>query len=160
MGFSFSRRGEISRRDRRRAARRHAGWMSSYVVATELQPWSVAMADNVPCVVRDLSIRGAGLELAQQDVRDGDQLVLDLQLGSSRRASIQLIGEVRHATPATNGCVRVGVEFVGMGTLEHAVLDRLLADLPRRPEPTPDPLGAETDSLGADADPERVSAHD
>ena len=121
-----------SRRDRRRAARRDAGWMSSYVVATDTEAWAIAMADNVPCVVHDLSVRGAGLELAQDDVGVGDQLVLDLQLGSSRKASIQLTSEVRHATPAANGCVRVGVEFVGIGTLEHALLDRLLDDLERR----------------------------
>jgi hypothetical protein len=118
-----------SRRERRRAARRDAGWMSSYVVATDTEVWAIALADNVPCVVHDLSLRGAGLELAQDDVGVGDQLVLDLQLGSTRKASIQLTGEVRHATPADNGCVRVGVEFVGIGTLEHALLDRLLDDL-------------------------------
>ena len=118
-----------TRRERRRAARRAAGWMSSYVVANDAEAWAIAMADNVPCVVHDLSLRGAGLELAQDDVGIGDQLVLDLQLGSTRKASIQLTGEVRHATPADNGCVRVGVEFVGIGTLEHALLDRLLDDL-------------------------------
>ena len=105
--------------------------MSSYVVATDVDAWAIAMADNVPCVVHDLSIRGAGLELAQDDVGIGDQLVLDLQLGSTRKASIRLSGEVRHATPADNGCVRVGVEFVGIGTLEHALLERLLDDLER-----------------------------
>jgi hypothetical protein len=118
-----------SRRERRRAARRDAGWMSTYVVATDTEAWAIAMADNVPCVVHDLSLRGAGLELAQDAVGIGDQLVLDLQLGSTRKASIQLTGEVRHSTPADNGCVRVGVEFVGVGTLEHALLDRLLDDL-------------------------------
>jgi hypothetical protein len=109
--------------------------MSSYIVATDTEAWALAMADNVPCVVHDLSLRGAGLELAQDDVGIGDQLVLDLQLGSTRKASIQLTGEVRHATPADNGCVRVGVEFVGVGTLEHAVLDRLLTDLEQTRRP-------------------------
>ena len=51
-------------------------------------------------------------------LEEGD--VVDLQLGSDRKASIQLTGAVRHLTPTENGCVRAGVEFIGIGTLEHA----------------------------------------
>lgn len=128
-------------RERRRAARRDAGWMSSYTLANDDQPWAVALADNAPCVVHDLSITGAGLELARADVGIDDQLVLDLALGSDRRASIQLTGAVRHLTPTQNGCVRVGVEFVGMGTLEHALVQRLLDDLKQRRDPVVAPSG-------------------
>jgi hypothetical protein len=128
-------------RDRRRSARRDAGWMSSYTLANDDEPWAVALADNVPCVVHDISMSGAGLELARADVTVEDQLVLDLQLGSDRKASIQLTGAVRHITPTPNGSVRAGVEFVGLGTLEHALLQRLLDDLKRRKEPMVAPTG-------------------
>ncbi|MFN8027651.1 MAG: PilZ domain-containing protein [Acidimicrobiia bacterium] len=128
-------------RDRRRAARRDAGWMSTYTLANEDEPWAVALADNVPCVVHDLSITGAGLELARAEVTLDDHLLLDLQLGSARKASIQLTGAVRHMTPTDSGCVRVGVEFVAMGTLERALLQRLLDDLKRRKDPIVAPSG-------------------
>jgi hypothetical protein len=129
-------------RDRRRAARRDAGWMSSYALAKDDgDEWGLALADNVPCVVHDLSIRGAGLELARADVEANDQLRLHLQLGSDRKASIQLTGTVRHLTPTDNGCVRVGVEFVDMGTLEHALVQRLLEGLKERGDPIVAPTG-------------------
>jgi hypothetical protein len=128
-------------RDRRRATRRDAGWMSSYTLANDAEPWAVALADNVPCVVHDLSMSGAGLELARADVTVDDHLRLDLQLGSDRKASIRLTGAVRHLTPTANGCVRAGVEFVDLGTLEHALLQRLLDDLERRKEPVVAPTG-------------------
>jgi hypothetical protein len=134
-------------RDRRRAARRAAGWMSSYVVANGDDEWSISMADNVPCVVQDLSAAGVGLELASPDVRVDDQLVLDLQLGSDRRASIRLTGRVRHLTPSGHGCVRVGVEFLNVGNLERALLQRLLDDLKRRKSES-----AHADATHADAE--------
>jgi hypothetical protein len=133
--------GKPGRRDRRRSIRRDAGWMSSYTLANDAEPWAAALADNVPCVVHDLSMSGAGLELARADVAVDDHLRLDLQLGSDRKASVQLTGAVRHLTPTANGCVRAGVEFVHLGTLEHALLQRLLHDLERRKEPVVAPSG-------------------
>ncbi len=151
MGLSFRKKGADGAaartegkpgwRDRRRSARRNAGWMSSYVVAKGDEEWATALADNVPCVVHDLSITGAGLELARADVDLDDHLLLDLQLGGDRKASIQLTGAVRHLTPTGNGCVRAGVEFVGLGTLEHALLQRLLDDLKQRKDPVVAPTG-------------------
>ena len=137
MGLSFKRRegGKPTWRDRRRAARRDAGWMSSYVVANEVDTWGAQLADSVPCVVHDLSLTGAGLELARADVNIGDNLLVHLQLGGDRKASIQLTGAVRHLTPTDHGCMRAGVEFLGIGTLEHALLQRVLDDLERRKEP-------------------------
>jgi PilZ domain len=120
-------------RDRRRAARRDAGWMSSYGVRNDEVVWKTS-ADDVPCVVHDLSMGGAGLELTDAEVTVGDLVVIDLSLGSGRRASIQLDGRVQHVTPAEHGCVRVGVEFYDVGSLERALLQRLLDDL-KRPKP-------------------------
>ena len=76
MGLRFKKRegAKPTWRDRRRTARRDAGWMSSYVVANDVDPWGAALADNVPCVVHDLSVTGAGLELARADGNIGDNL--------------------------------------------------------------------------------------
>jgi len=143
MGLSFKKRAgaKPTWRDRRRAARRDAGWMSSYVVANDADQWETALADNVPCVVHDLSVTGAGLELARADVGIGDNLLLHLQLGGDRKASIHLTAAVRHLTPTDHGCVRAGVEFLAIGTLEHALLQRVLDDLERRKEPVVAPTG-------------------
>ena len=58
----------------------------------------------------------------------GDGLVLDLQLGEHRRASIRLAGEVRYARTDHEGVVRAGIEFVAVGDLERALLLRLLRE--------------------------------
>src|SRR2546425_533047 len=65
------------RRDRRRTARRAAGWESRYVLADcadEL--WFLAASDEAACVVRDLSMAGARLELEDRDLSVGDRMVL------------------------------------------------------------------------------------
>lgn len=84
--------------------------------------------DYEPCVLADLSTDGAGLELAEGEVRVGDQVELDLPLGANRRATIQLRGEIRHAS-ADDGRPRAGIEFTDVGDLERALLVRLLRDM-------------------------------
>jgi hypothetical protein len=85
--------------------------------------------DKDPCVLRDLSVAGAGLEFSDREVSVSDRVVLDLQLGNRQRASIQLTGEVRHATTDDQGMVTAGLEFVDIGDLERALLLRLLRDM-------------------------------
>ena len=82
-----------------------------------------------PCVLRDLSISGAGVELPDREVAVGDHVVLDLQLGDRQRASIQLAGVVRHAATDHRGIVIAGIEFVDVGDLERALLIRLLRNM-------------------------------
>ncbi len=117
--------------DRRRATRQTAGWASRYVVANEsTHIWYLAGAEYAPCVLQDLSLTGAGLELSSRDdVSVGDRVVLDLQLGERQRASIKVTGEVRHAKPVEAGTVVAGIEFTEVGDLERALLHRLLRDL-------------------------------
>jgi hypothetical protein len=118
------------RRDRRRTARRAAGWESRYVLADcadEL--WFLAASDEAACVVLDLSMAGARLELEDRDLSVGDRMVLDLRLGDRRLASIRLAADVRHATTDHEGRVTAGVEFDGVGDLERALLFRLVRDL-------------------------------
>jgi PilZ domain len=91
--------------------------------------WYFAAFDKDPCVLRDLSMAGAGLAFSDRNVAVGDRVVLDLQLGDRQRASIQLAGEVRHAATDPEGRVTAGIEFVDVGALERALLVRLLRDM-------------------------------
>jgi hypothetical protein len=118
------------RRDRRRTDRRAAGWQSQYVLADGADElWFLAAASQASCVVRDLSVAGACLELPEGDVSVGDRMVLDLQLGERRGPTIRLAADVRHATTDDDGQVRAGIEFDEVGDLERALLLRLVRDL-------------------------------
>jgi len=89
----------------------------------------VADSDYTECVLRDLSTAGVGLHAPGQELEIGARLLLDLRLGARHRASIRLTGEVRHAASDDTGAVTVGVEFVEVGNLERALLQRLVRDL-------------------------------
>ena len=118
------------RDDRRQTVRQQAGGASRYAVvdpADEL--WYFTAFDKDPCVLRDLSMAGAGLEFSDRNVAVGDRVVLDLQLGDRQRASIQLAGDVRHAATDHEGVVTAGIEFIDVGALERALLVRLLRDM-------------------------------
>jgi hypothetical protein len=120
------------RRDRRRTERRTAGWESRYVVADQADDlWFLAASRDSPCLVRDLSTAGACLVLAaDDDVAVGSRVVLDLQLGDRRGASIRLAASIRYVTDEDgDGRVRAGLEFDDVGDLERALLFRLLRDL-------------------------------
>lgn len=136
MVFKRSRRTPASpegpRRDRRAEVRQPLGWHSRYAVRDESRVF-VCATDQAPCVVHDLSIAGAGLELTDPSVTVGDCVVLDLHLSDHRRgASIKLTGVVRHTSTDDGAAVRAGVEFVEVGNLERAVLRRLLEE--QRPQ--------------------------
>jgi hypothetical protein len=115
--------------ERRRAKRQTAGWESRYRVVDESREHlHYAGEDFEPCVLLDLSMEGAGLHCPEGQVTVGDRIELDLPLGAHRRASIQLRGEVRHAS-VDDGAPRAGLEFVEVGDLERALLYRLLRDM-------------------------------
>jgi hypothetical protein len=85
--------------------------------------------DYETCVLTDLSMDGAGLHMPDGAVAVGDWIELDLPLGRERRASIQLRGEVRHASTDDEHGPRAGLEFVQVGDLERALLLRLLRSM-------------------------------
>lgn len=115
--------------DRRKAKRQRAGWESRYRVVDESREHLHYAGDDFePCTLLDLSMEGAGLHLSEGVVAVGDQVELDLPLGAHRRASIQLRGEVRHASE-DDGAARAGLAFVEVGDLERALLSRLLRDM-------------------------------
>jgi len=125
--------GQAGSRDRRRASRQSAGWASDYAIVDGSQEVVFLSAyDYTPCVLQDLSMKGAGLELPVADVAIGDRVVLKVPLGERQRATIRLTGEIRHATPDPGGFATAGVEFVDVGDLERALLLRLLKDMETR----------------------------
>jgi hypothetical protein len=81
------------------------------------------------CELRDLSMEGAGIRLVEGEVAVGDRVELDLRLGAHLRASIKVRGEIRQTSADDDGTPRAGLEFVEIGDLERALLDRLLRDL-------------------------------
>lgn len=105
---------------RRRARRETAGWLGRY--SLDVTAWP----DCSRCRVVDVSVSGVGLELLGPPAAVGDRLLVDLQLVRSNMARIMLTGEVRHAA-TVEGTVRVGVRFVAVTDLEHALLARLVA---------------------------------
>jgi c-di-GMP-binding flagellar brake protein YcgR len=119
-------------RDRRRTKRQLAGWESQFrVVDEEREHLHFSGDDFGPCVLFDLSMEGAGLELTDGEVEIGDRVELDLQLAARGRASIKVRGEVRHWTTSSHGNPRAGLRFLEVGNLERALLLRLLRDLDR-----------------------------
>jgi hypothetical protein len=116
--------------DRRKSKRQTAGWEGRYrVVDVEREQYHYGGDDYEPCVLSDLSMQGAGLEVAEGDLAVGDRVELDLPLGAHKRATIQVRGEIKHAAPDSEGHPRAGLEFIDLGALERALLLRLLRDM-------------------------------
>lgn len=114
--------------DRRRASRLSAGWPSNYRILDEERPFSL-VDDFEACELRDLSMDGAGIRLAEGELAIGDQVELDLRLGAQQLASIKLRGRVRHTSADADGKPRAGLEFLEIGQLERALLQRLIREL-------------------------------
>ena len=116
--------------DRRKTKRQTAGWESRYRVVEEgREQFHYGGDDFEPCVLSDLSMQGAGLQITEGDLSVGDRVEIDLPLGAHRRATIQVRGEIKHATADAEGQPRAGIEFVDVGDLERALLLRLLRDM-------------------------------
>lgn len=88
--------------------------------------------DLAPCVVRDLSSLGAGLEFAAPEPAVSAHVVVQLQLRDHDRASIKLTGLVRHVWTERPGVVRAGIEFIAVGNLERALLHQAVHELEAR----------------------------
>lgn len=129
--FKRRERAEGQRRfgDRRKVKRQQVGWDSRFRVVDEAREHlHYAGDDYESCVLTDLSMDGAGLHLVGAEVAVGDRVELDLPLGARRHASIQVRGEVRHAS-YDDGTARAGLKFIDVGALERALLLRLLRDM-------------------------------
>jgi len=115
--------------DRRAHPRHHIEWKSRFAVRDAARLYQFFDdADQSQCQVRDLSVAGAGLNLAGQEVAVGDRIRLDLWLSADHRgASIRLDGVVRHTRNDDEGMI-AGVEFVEVGGIERALLVQLLQE--------------------------------
>ena len=118
------------RRRRRRNRRELAGWPGHYALAASprhdwerVSHWSLEWSR---CRVLDVSLGGAALELFGPAVSVGESVVVDLQLVRNSVARVTLSAEVRHAS-IVDGIARIGIQFVDVSDLEHALLRRLLA---------------------------------
>jgi len=113
--------------DRRAHPRHRIEWKSRFAVRDAARLYQFFdEGDQDQCLVRDLSVAGAGLNLARHDVAVGDRIRLDLWLSAEHRgASIRLDGVVRHARTDDEGVI-VGVEFLEVGGIERALLARLV----------------------------------
>lgn len=115
---------------RRRGRRQEAGWLGRYALDPSCRhdrdDTTATALDWARCRVLDVSVRGTGLELFGPPVGVGDRLVVDLRLLRSNMASVTLTGEVRYCNPGPHDARRVGLEFVDVGDLEGALLQRLV----------------------------------
>ena len=114
------------RRERRYLLERPSTY--SFVRDSGVEAFSNAF-DRSPCIVRDLSSLGAGIEFEAPEPSVNDRIKVQLQLRDSERASIELTGVVRHARTEEAGIARAGVEFVDVGALERALLHQVVEDL-------------------------------
>jgi PilZ domain len=106
---------------RRRLPRQDADWPGTYVIEGDLhKAWGA-------CVIVDISILGAGLELFGDVLPDqiGRQIVVEVQTPAGAAITLQMVGEIRYSAAGTRGGTRVGVEFGHVSDTERAILNVL-----------------------------------
>ncbi len=108
---------------RRRALRQPAGWAGKcHVDGESVVRWH-------DCRVIDISILGLGITFHHQSPSElvGRALHVEVPaVGDS--VKVRFDGEIRNATPTNpEGCVRVGIEFVGLSEPERAITAYLSA---------------------------------
>jgi hypothetical protein len=117
--------GERRRAGSQRAGRQSLGRAGRLVITEETHLFAFHTAPETECIVRELSLYEAGVELTGRELAIGDHVFLDLRLGERPKPSIVLSGEVRHSC-FDDGVVRADIEFVDVGAIENALLVRLL----------------------------------
>jgi hypothetical protein len=108
--------------ERRRIARKRAGWIGTYQLCGRGEGW-------FECRVLDYSPAGAGLELfGPQPKREGEDIVVRLELsGRLEGGGVQVPGVVTYRAPGSSGSQRVGVELRGLGAEEYSSITSLRA---------------------------------
>ena len=106
-------------RHRRRAPRRAGHWAARYRVDPD-GPWW-------PCLIVDLSLGGAAVELDDPTATLDGRIELDVRPLPSGAPGFVLAGEVRNARAGAKGGPRIGVEFVDMSDVARHVLTDLLS---------------------------------
>jgi hypothetical protein len=109
--------GRMSDARRRRLPRQEADWPGTYVIEGDLHSaWGA-------CVIVDISILGAGLELFGDVLTDqiGRQIVVDVQTPAGAAITFQMVGEIRYSAAGSRGGTRVGIEFGHMSDTERVI---------------------------------------
>src|SRR5271156_5566037 len=96
------------RTNRRAVAREHAGWSGTY----GMKP--VRTVRRGDCIIANISVLGAGLELLGTTGDDilGCRLVVEIVAPGS--VALRLSGDIKYVNPGSQGGVRVGIEFAGL----------------------------------------------
>jgi len=81
-------------------------------------------SDRFECVVVDLSLVGAGLEMNGETHGDlvGRRLEITVQPPMGASVTLRLVGPARYVEPAGPGRTRVGIEFVDLSETERNIL--------------------------------------
>lgn len=106
---------------RTRLPRQEADWPGTYVIEGDLhRAWGA-------CVIVDISILGAGLELFGDVLSDqiGRQIVVEVQTPAGAAITFQMVGEIRYSAAGSRGGTRGGIEFGHMSDTERAILNLL-----------------------------------
>lgn len=106
-------------RQRRRDPRRAGHWAARYRVGPD-DAWT-------PCLIVDLSLGGAAVELDDSTVTLEGRIELDVRPLPSGASGFVLAGEVRNARAGAQGGPRIGVEFVEISDVARHVLTELLS---------------------------------
>jgi hypothetical protein len=79
------------------------------------------------CEVVDISVAGVSALIAEASATDlpGVSITMEVHAAVGDAVRLDLTGEIRHAVPAPDGRVRVGVEFTSLSDTERAILDAL-----------------------------------
>ena len=102
---------------RRRVPRQKAGWRGLFLLEDEAPV--TAWRD---CEVLDISMLGIGLTIV--DLRDNELVGRNICVefpAVADSVSVRLDGIIRNARRVDDLLVRVGIEFIGMSTVEQAI---------------------------------------
>ena len=105
----------------RRLPRQEADWLGKFTI--EGVPGGAWGA----CVVVDISILGAGLELFGVIPPEfvGHQILVEVQTPAGASITLQMVGEIRYSSAGSQGGTRVGIEFGHLSETEQAILNVL-----------------------------------
>ena len=102
---------------RRRVPRHEAGWKGICLIEDD-----IPVLDWQECDVLDISMLGLGLAVADHRMDDliGRNISVEFPAASDS-VSVCLDGVIRNARRIDARAVRLGVEFIGMSTVEQAI---------------------------------------
>jgi len=111
----------IVRGKQRRLPRQEADWPGTFTIeGLREAAWGA-------CLVLDISILGAGLELLEDTPAEliGREILVEVQTPAGAAITLQMMGKIRNSGPGSRGGTRVGIEFGDVSPTEQAILNVL-----------------------------------